>query len=237
MTTPLLNSPYSIIDDAMHDCGKLQRGVSPNSSQVAEGYRKLTDIINYEQTQGQKLWLLYDLAVTVPAATDTVTFGPSGTVVMAKPTRVIDAWILDVNLSKTPLNALAKTDWDLLPTNVDQGTINSYYVNKQAQFLSVQFWPTPLAATDAVLVIQRQVTNFTNVVETMNFPVEWRIFLRWALADEYATGQPPAIQAKCTANAERYRAALEDWDVEDPSVIFGFDTTRGANAGFGRGFR
>jgi hypothetical protein len=64
------------------------------------------------------------------------------------------------------------------------------------------------------------VTNFTAVDETMNFPNEWRIALRWGLADELATGQPQAIMDRCERRAAMFKAALEDWDVEDAPTRF-----------------
>jgi len=68
------------------------------------------------------------------------------------------------------------------------------------------------------------VTNFISVTETMNFPIEWRIALRWGLADELATGQPQAIMDRCQGRALAYRTMLEDWDVEDASTRFTADT-------------
>ena len=54
----------------------------------------------------------------------------------------------------------------------------------------------------------------------MNFPIEWRIALRWGLADELATGQPQSIMDRCQQRAISYRTMLEDWDVEDAPTRF-----------------
>jgi len=223
MTAPNDNTPLAIISDAYFDAGLTQPGQIPNSEQLVMGMRKLTDIINLWQTQGIKLWLLEDLAVTLVVGQSTYTFGPTGGVVMPKPLRVVDAYYSSAQGIRRPLNPLGWTDYLRLSQISQQGQINSYFVDKQQLQLVVHFWLVPdaeAATGTAHLLVQRQVTNFITVVETMNFPVEWRIALRWGLADELATGQPQAIMDRCQSRAQAYRTMLEDWDVEDVPTRF-----------------
>lgn len=234
MTAPNDNTPISIIQDAFFDAGLVQEGDTVNSEQIVTGLRKLTDIVNLWQTQGLKLWLNTDLPVTLVAGTGTYTLGPLGSVLMTKPLRVIDAWYEDANAVRRPLNPLARADWIRIGSMTSSGAINSYFVDKQATQLSVSFWQVPDATAalgTAHLLIQSQVTNPINVTETMNFPIEWRIALRWGLADELATGQPQAIMDRCQSRASAYRTALEDWDVEDAPVRFTPDAQ--ASQGYG----
>lgn len=227
MTAPSDNTPISIIQDAYFDAGLLAEGDSLNSNQIATGMRKLTDLINLWQTQGLKLWLNVDTPITLVAGTGTYTLGPSGSVVMTKPLRVIDAYHLNADGIQRPLTPLARSDYVRLSQVNQTGTINSYFVDKQATQLSVFFWLIP-DATDAAgtahLLLQTQVTNFISVTETMNFPIEWRIALHWGLADEICTGQPAAIMERCQQRALAYRTSLEDWDVEDVPVRFAVDS-------------
>ena len=223
MTTPNDNTPISIISDAYFDAGITQEGQSPNSEQIVTGMRKLTDMINLWQTQGLKLWLNVDHPVTLTAGLSTYTFGPSGTEVMVRPPRVIDAWYADSNGIRRPLVVLAWSEYVRLSQITQTGPINSYFVDKQQTNLSVFFWliPDATAATGlAHLLMQTQVTGFITVTETMNFPIEWRIALRWGLADEVSTGQPQAIMDRCQQRALQYRTMLEDWDVEDAPTRF-----------------
>jgi len=195
MTAPNDNTPISIIQDAYFDAGLLQEGDTVNSEQIVTGLRKLTDIVNLWQTQGLKLWLNTDLPITLVSGTSTYILGPLGTVLMTKPLRVLEAWFADANEVRRPLSPLAWADWTRLSQLTTTGAINSYFVDKQATQLKVSFWLTPDATAalgTAHLLVQSQVTNPINVTETMNFPIEWRIALRWGLADELATGQPQA---------------------------------------------
>lgn len=226
MTAPADNTPISIIQDAYFDAGLIGAGVTVNSEQIVNGMRKLTDLINLWQTQGLKLWLNQDLSITLVAGTGTYTLGPLGNVVMVRPPRIIDAWYEDSEGIRRPLNPLAWTDYIRLSQVNQEGQLNSYFVNKQQTYTSVFFWliPDSVAATGtAHLLAQYQVTNFISLSETMNFPIEWRIALRWGLADELSTGQPQAIMDRCQQRAMAYRTMLEDWDVEDAPTRFAAD--------------
>jgi hypothetical protein len=79
----------------------------------------------------------------------------------------------------------------------------------------------PTAANGvAHLLLQYQVTNFTNLTDTMNFPIEWTLGLTWGLADEICTGQPQEVVMRCQQKALEYRTMLENWDVEDADIKF-----------------
>lgn len=227
MTAPSNNTPIAVITDAYVDATLLKRGQAPSSDQLVEGMRRLTDVINLEQTQGLKLWLNVDTAVPLVAGQGTYTFSPSGDVVMPKPPRAIQGYYLDENDIRRPLIALSWDDYIRLSQITQTGQINSFFVNKKQSELSVFFWliPDAQAATgEAHLLLQTQVTNFISVTEEMNFPVEWRIFLHWALAAELATGQPDSVITRCENKAATYREMLEGWDVEDASTSFAPDS-------------
>lgn len=224
MTTPASNTPSAIIADGYFDAGLIQAGDEPDSEQIANGMRRLNDLINLMQTQGLKLWLLSDTAVPLVANQSTYTFMPGGDVSMTKPMRVLQGYYLSSTGSRSPLTVLSWEEWlRLSQTTGNPGALNSYFVDKQATVLNVSFWLTPdaTAATGtAHVLLQQQVTNFINLTETMQFPQEWRIALRWGLADDLATGQPQAVQQRCAERAQAYRAMLEDWDVEDAPTRF-----------------
>lgn len=226
MTAPTDNTPISILQDAFFDAGLIETGQSLDSEQIVMGMRKMTDLINVKQTRGLKLWLNTDYSITLVAGTGTYTLGPAGTVVMDKPLRVIQSYWLDPQGVRTPLTVLSWEEYMRLSQVNQEGALNSYFVNKQQSVLSVFFWLIP-DATAALgtghVLLQQQVTNFTAVNETMNFPIEWRIALRWGVADEICTGQPAAIVERCRERAAMYWEELEGWDVEDAPTRFAPD--------------
>ncbi len=230
MTTPALNTPARILAYGYQDAGLVQEGDDPNSEQLASGMNRLNDIVNLWQTQGIKLFLQSDQAVTLVAAQRDYTFFPTGDVNMTKPLRAEQGYYLDTSNVRRPIYPLSWDEWLRLSTTTTQGSISQYFVDKQYNKLKVSFWLTPdtTAATGtAHLLLRTQASLPTMLTDTIVFPPEWMIALRWAIADEVCTGQPQAIMDRCRANAALYRAMLEDWDVEDVPTKFQVDTTQG----------
>jgi hypothetical protein len=220
--------PYGIICDAMKDAGKLRAGDEPDSEIIAEYMRRLNKLLNFYQTQGLKLWLIQDLAVALTAYQALYSFGPTGTTVMPKPLRVLDgSYYLDIWGTQRPLVTMAYNDYKMLSQVSSPGALNSYMVDKQIPNLNVYFWntPDPFAASNgqAHLIIENQITGFVQITDNMQFPIEWSLLLEWGLADQISTGQPASVIGRCAAMEQKYREALEAWDVEDASTSFSPD--------------
>jgi len=212
-----------IIRMAYKDAGLIQDGDEPTGEQYADGLMRLNDIANLWQTQGLKLWLNQDIGVPLIANQGNYSLKPGGSVNMAKPLRVIEAYYLDSTGIRRPLVVLSWDDYIRLSEINQIGQINSYFVNKQQMSLDLFFWniPDTLAATGQVhLLVQNQITQMVSLTDTTAFPIEWSMGLRWGLADELATGQPQAIMDRCEKRAKAFRDALEDWDVEDAPTSF-----------------
>jgi len=223
MTAPTLTSPQRIITAAMRDAGYLQEGDTPNSEQFAEYSMRLNDVINTLQAQGLKLWTQTDQSVTLVAGTRDYTMKLGGSVNITKPMRVLQGYYLDSSNNRRPIYPLAWEEWLRLSTTTQRGAISQYFVQKQVAQLTVSFWLTPdtTAATGtAHLLIQQQITNFTGLYDTIDFPMEWMLTLRWNLAADICTGQPQAIMDRCEGKAQFYRDIMDNWDVEDAPTRF-----------------
>lgn len=229
MATSVSNNAYGIIADAMVDAGLLQKGDRPDSDDLAVNMRRLNDIINLWQTQGLKLFLQEEINVPLVVGQTQYVLGPSGpAVVMARPPRILQGFIVNTTNIRRPLVNISRDEWERLSQVVgNNGQINSFMVDKQAAQTNLNLWPAPdstEAANTATFLMQIQAPNPIFLTDQVGFPQEWRIALRWGLADDICTGQPQAIMARCAQNSKRYRDALEDWDVEDASTMFNVDS-------------
>lgn len=229
--SPAPQACITIINDAYWDTKKNADGDDANSEQLAIGMRKLNKLVNYFQTKGLKLWVQEDYALQAPILQTGVglyTFGPTGSVVMNKPRRVIEGYFTDGSSQvRRPLIMMSRNEWDTLATITTQGTVTGYFTDKQQLTLNVNLWMVPdsTQSTGAVhLILDQQIGNFSQLTDTMQFPPEWALALEWGLADQLSSGQPAAIINLCRANAKQYREELEDWDVEDAATQFQPDT-------------
>lgn len=225
---PVFNTCYEIITDAYRDCGLLGLGDNPNSEQTAEAMRRLNKYVNYLQTQGLKLFVQEDFALTLVQGQGLYTLGPTGNVAFnAKPRRCIEAYYTDNNQNRRPLILMSRNEWDTLSTTTTQGTVTSVFPDKQQLTLNINLWlvPDATAVTGQVhLILDEQIGNFAQVTDTMAFPPEWSLCLEWGLAYQLSTGQPEAVITQCKMNSEKYEFELTNWDVEDASTFFQPDT-------------
>lgn len=236
MATSVSNNAYGIITDAMVDAGLLQEGDRPNSEQLAVNMRRLNDTINLWQTQGLKLFLQEEVNVPLVVGQTQYVLGPSGpAVVMARPPRILQGFIIGSGNVRRPLVNISRDEWERLSQITgNNGQINSFMVDKQATQTNLNLWPAPdtvEAANTATFLMQIQAPNPISLTDQVGFPQEWRIALRWGLADDICTGQPMAIMQRCAERAKAYRDALEDWDVEDAPTFFNVDSRFYQNSG------
>ena len=225
-TLAALQTCQRIIRLAYKDSGLIQDGDEPNGEQYADGLQRLNDMVNLWQTQGLKLWLQEDFEIILIPGQAEYKLGPQQGIDMNKPTRAIQGYYRDENGIRRPLVVLSREEYTRLSIVNQTGQLNSYFINKQQNYLGVFFWLVPdvvAARGTAHLIIQKQAPNFVSLTDNDAFPVEWAMGLRWGLADELATGQPQPIMQRCEAKANQYRQALEDWDVEDASTSFAPD--------------
>lgn len=228
MATFASNTIEGIINDAMHDAGLLGEGEVPNSQQFADCGRRLQDMIQLWMTQGVKLFLNSEINFPIQAGVNLYTLGPSGTVITPRVTQVLEANVVTPQGIRRPLVSLAWEEWMRL-SQIEgiQSTISSYFNDKQVAYSRFFVWNTP-DATEGLNTLQLHVRHAVEDIQNLNersqFPAEWRIALRWGLADEICTGQPNAIMQRCAARASAYREALEGWDVEDSPTTWAMDS-------------
>lgn len=232
MATPVSNTAYGIINDAMVDAGLLGEGQRPDSEQLANNLRRLADIIYLWQTQGLKLFLQEEIQVPLTVDKSNYVLGPAGStptpdVVMERPGQITMGYILSTSNIRRPLVCISRHDWERLSQVVgNSGTINSFFTDKQSTYINLHVWPAPdstEAANQAWFLMRTQATAPISLTANTSFPQEWRIALRWGLADDICTGQPSEIMARCLNKATMYRHALEDYDVEDADTRIGMD--------------
>lgn len=219
MTT---NTASAIIAKAYADANKLSRGASPSAAQQTDGLDRLNDIINFEQVRGLKLFLEFEAVVTLVANQQTYSFMPGGSYSIARPLRILTAAYWDTQNNVTPLTVMARQDWATLTSRTTKGRPNQFFPERLFDRMNMHLWlvPDTEAATGTVhATLHAQATNPTISAAT-GFPIEWVMFLRWALAADLATGMPQEVIARCEAKARDAREVLENFDVEEAQTRF-----------------
>lgn len=234
MTPTFMNSPFRVIENAYFEAGKIEEGQEPSSEMYAKGMVRMNDLMSLWQTQGLRLWLQTDLAIPLIAGQGTYTIGPTGNVVMTRPTRIIEAYYVDADGTSRPVFLYSRNEWDTLSQKETPGVINSIFVDKQVPYLIVNCWQVPddINAEGLLhVIIQQQQPLIVQLTDNLLFGPEWFLALVWGMAEQLATGSPQAVIAKCQGKATEYRLLLEDWDVEDANTFFTPDPRLGFSSG------
>lgn len=217
----------SILNGAAQNAGVISVGQSLDSESLNDYLTRYNDLINLWQTQGLKLWTRQDLSIPLVLGQGIYNLGPLQNVPMTKPLRVCESYVLVTSGgTKRPVTQISWEEWSRLSQVNQQGQINDIFVDHQRDYLGVNTWQLPDASevmNTLHLVIQGQVGNAASLLDTVDFPIEWMLGLKWGLADEVCTGQPGAIVARCQARAQMYRDALEGWDTEGVPITFSPD--------------
>lgn len=216
-----------IVTKAYQDAQVLAKEASLSAAQQADGMDRLNDILNFLQTQGMKLFLDLEQAVTLVLDQQKYSLMPGGDVSIAKPLEVKQASYWDASDNSRDVDVISRQEWSMLSNRTASGSVNQVYAETLYDRINLYVWniPDTTAATGTLkLVLRTQVTDLTAIGDTLLLPPEWALPLRWMLAEELSTGMPESVQNRCKRNAAMYKVALEDWDVENTETTFQPDT-------------
>lgn len=225
-----MSTTGEIIQGACEDAGICSFGQVVNAAQISRCMTRLKNIINFQATQGVKVWLEEDVSIPLTAGKGKYILGPTGDVVMTRPLQCLQGYYLTAQGVQQPLTVLSKQEFATLSQVNINAAISSYYADKQATFMAINTWNVPdaTAATGTVHVILRVAcASPTAMLDVIVFPPEWSIFLQWELASQISTGQPKEIREDAVKFASSFRTALEGFDVEDASTLFQPDSRTG----------
>lgn len=217
----------AIVKKAYQDAQRISRLQSPSSDQETDGLERLVDLINLWQTQGLKLFLEQEVAVTLLASTQTYAAMSGGAINISRPLELKECVYVDSGGASRELDIISRDEWARLSNRTQTGSPSQVFAEKLYDRMNLHFWHVPdstAAAGTVRATFRAQANNPANISASVLFGPEWAIALRWALADELAAGMPEAVQTRCAQRASAYRAALEDWDVENDDTYLRPDT-------------
>lgn len=223
MSVTLQTAGYIVTKGYRH-ANLIIAGAAPSTQQMADGIDILTDTVNLWATQGLKLWLQEEIAIPLTATKYSYSLGLGGDVNMDKPLQILQGYYQFTSGTRQPLTVLSRDEWTRLAQINVGGAVNSYFADKQLQFIYINLFNVPdstAAANGSVKVVARVAPkNYTITADTLGFPPEWYLALQWAVALELADGQPDSTITRCEKHAAAYRTALEAFDVEDAPTYF-----------------
>lgn len=213
-----------IISAAMRKLGILNKGDSPDSTELSEATIALNGLIGRFNTLGMPLWKRTTTETSLVASTQTYTFSTGA---MKTP----EVYLRNLNASNQ-YKIEQKSYYDLtnLPYSTE-GVPNCWcFTPNLAEGGTITVWPIPDSSAASnyslIVVYQDEVDNFVSSADTPDFPAYWTdavvYGLASALAPEY--GIPLPDRAALEKQATLFLAQAQSYGDEDGSFFISPET-------------
>ena len=216
--------------------------LSPSTTERTNALEALNFIVTSWQADGLQVWCQKQASVALTAGQNSYTCGPTGNVVIARPTVISQAWLREASGSTptdSPLEIISRQTYNALSSKSSQGMpVQLFYDplydlpggNSGANaYGKIYLFVTPdtTAATNYTLyfVYTRPIQDFNATTDFLDFPQEWFNAIKWNLAYQLAFeyGVPVEILDRLKLIAKEEKDKAMSWDVEKESVYFQVD--------------
>lgn len=214
----------------------LQDGQAPSAAQLTSGAEDLNTLITAWQARGLQLWTYQWLPIPMQQNKNTYTIGPSGAdVTSVRPLRLMlsGSYLHSTTGFDRPLNVLSRTEYAQMSEKSFDDTVNSIYyqpgidsgstTSPSTGYGTLYVFSNAINSTDIVVCnFQRPIYVMTSGTDEFDFPCEWYLAIRYALAvvmaDQYEIPQSRLI--RLSKQAAEHHKKLLDWSVEQSGFRF-----------------
>lgn len=215
-----------LIKAAFRLIGVGHRGESVPADEINDASEALNIMLKAWQADGLQLWKREEASITLSAGTSTYTLGPTGSIVMQRPLRILEAVRRDSSNIDVPINKLSWNEYYGLSNKTSTGIPVSYYYDPQLDNGRFTVWQVPTATEAAEYTIEivyhLPFEDMDNSTDNFDCPVEWLQAIKFGLAldlaPEYGVDLPAQYRLQKQFD-KSYEKALS-WDIEDTSVYF-----------------
>lgn len=211
-----------VITSALRKLSVIPSGGTPTAFQIADATDALQALVKAFQADGMPLWKISSKTFTVTSGVSLYTVGPSQTVNIPKPLKVLQAFRQAVNDNDVSINVYNRYDFNDLSTNASGTVVNFYYQPLRTTGL-IQLWPTPNDSTTTITFhYQSPYEDMNSATDDFDFPSEWMMALiynlAWTLAPEYGT--PPVDRGILKTEAMYWHEYALSMGGEEGSIFF-----------------
>jgi hypothetical protein len=210
------------------------RGESVPADEINDASEALNIMIKAWQADGLQLWKREDASITLSDGVSTYTLGPTGSIVMQRPLRILECVRRDTSNIDVPLNKLSKQEYTTLSNKFNAGTPVSYHYDPQLDNGEFTIWQTPdadIAAEYTIEIVYHiPFEDMDSTTDNFDFPVEWLEAIKYGLAirlaPEYGIDLPSQYRLDKVMYGDPAKGVLGvydkalSWDQENTSIYF-----------------
>lgn len=189
----------TIIDRSMRLLGQLGSGESPTSAETADALIAVNAMLDSWRNDRLMCFAFQALSLTLANADDTYTIGTSGDLNTTRPVDILEAYIVDSNVSY-PVRIISEKEYAAIPdktTTADWPDRMLFRPTVASSLATVIVYPVPNGTRTMKIICRVPVTAFSAASDTVTLPPGWEdamaANLAIRMAPEYETSPSPAI--------------------------------------------
>jgi hypothetical protein len=232
-------SALTIINDAL----LCIRAVDPENTltvtttQQTNALTRLNMIVTSWQALGMEVWCQKQGELTLVAGTTSYTLGVGGSLTIARPLAISDAWLHNITDNTDPrhLEKMGREDYNRLTAKNSQAPTVSFWYDPSYDLPggnsgttskgTLYVYPTPDSTTASTYTLRftysRPLQDFAATSDSLDFPQEWYNALTWNLAAQLCPsfGVPVMYWDRIKAQAKEELDNVKGWDHDDGSIF------------------
>ena len=239
MTTSYSVTRDQIITAALRKLNAVDLADSVDSLQLNNAAVALNLMIKMWAAEGLKLWKNVELKLPLVASTNLYILGAgtttgikdaiTGSLSYDKPMKLNQAWLRNTSITPnidTPMQILSKQEYNVLGSKYSTGTANSVFLDPRVTTSNLYLYLSPDNLVPTIYELHFNanilISDLNSGTDVPDFPIEWMQALVWGLADQLAIeySVPANHRAEIANKAERYKADMEAYDVDNTSTFF-----------------
>lgn len=182
-----MTTAIDIISRAMRLLGVYSIGETPSSEESNDGLAALNSMLDSWAVQSLFVYAETLDAITLAASVSSITVGPSGTTITARPVTVLGSSYIDYQGVSYPLAIDTLTDYNNIPSKTQiVGIPSQIYALNNMPNITVFMWPVPFATMTLNLWSNKLIQSFASLTDTLTLPPGYERALVFSLAEEIA---------------------------------------------------
>ena len=214
--TQLINSALRIIN-------VYTEAYTPSSFEMNSAAETLNLMLKAWQADGLQLTTRKTKTFSLVSGTASYTLGPSGTVTMDRPLRILACNLKQTSSgTETELTQVSRTDYHALPLKTTSGSPAEFMYDPQLTNGVIYFWPVmDTTGYTAELLYVKPYDDLDSSTDDIELPQEWMEAVKYGLAarlsDEY--GLPLQERSYLWKKAEAAKYDVNGFDNENTSMF------------------
>jgi hypothetical protein len=171
---------------------------------------------------GMQVWCQKTGTYALSNAVNNPTVGPGGTINIARPETITQAWLRDTTQTypiDIPVDIISREDYNMLTQKTTPGTPNTLYYEPQYDVPGsnsgasakgqIFLWPVPDTPTatqyDLYFIYTRPLQDFVATSDALDFPQEWYEAVRWNLAHSLCPSSTTCLLERCVRSKRKQK--------------------------------